>query len=101
VDLLVSRHVTPPMIVVAPDVNAGWLRDSECLDEVGGAQVATYLVNASSGAVRRVQRLAGLFARRGIPTQFRIQRGQGHTWAEARVGLPWGLLFAARHLAAS
>jgi enterochelin esterase-like enzyme len=197
VDLLVSRHVIPPMIVVAPDVNAGWLRDSECLDAVGGAQVATYLVrdvvgwadrhlrtlpdrghrvlggmsmggfcaldvglhhqelfgtllafqpygdpgrdaarallagrqrlvaahtpsqyaawipvpqplsvyldtgNASSGAVRRVQRLAGLFARRGIPTQFRIQRGQGHTWGEARAGLPWGLLFAARHLAAS
>lgn len=35
--------------------------------------------------------LADLFDRRGIRTHFQIEAGQGHTWSEARAGLPYGL----------
>ena len=42
-DVLIAAHLVRPMIVVAPDVNGQGLRDSECLDAVGGPQVETYL----------------------------------------------------------
>lgn len=40
---LIADRQIPPMIAVTPDANGGWLHDSECLNQVGGPQVATYL----------------------------------------------------------
>lgn len=42
-DALIGAHLVRPLIAVAPEVNGGWLHDSECLDEVGGPHVATFL----------------------------------------------------------
>ena len=53
--------------------------------------------DASRAEVRRVRALYQLIAARKLDAAFRIETGQSHTWLEARAGLPWGLLFAARH----
>ncbi len=42
-DDLIDRNKLDPYIVVLPDVNGGYSRDTECQDIVGGAQVQTYL----------------------------------------------------------
>jgi enterochelin esterase-like enzyme len=43
-DLLVSRHLVPPMILASPDAAAGrGLYDSECLNAVGGPAEDTFL----------------------------------------------------------
>lgn len=42
-DALMAAHVIPPVIVVAPDMNAGPLRDTEGLNVVHGPQIQTYL----------------------------------------------------------
>ncbi len=42
-DALLRYHLIQPMLVVAPDASGGWLHDSEMLNQVGGAQVETYL----------------------------------------------------------
>jgi S-formylglutathione hydrolase FrmB len=43
-DVLISQHVVPPMILVSPDAAAGHrLYDSECLNAVGGPQEETFL----------------------------------------------------------
>jgi enterochelin esterase-like enzyme len=43
-DVLVGRHLVPPMILASPDASAGrGLYDSECLDAVGGPAEDTFL----------------------------------------------------------
>jgi enterochelin esterase-like enzyme len=44
-DLLLSQHVAGPMIMVFPNANGGWLRDTECLDAVHGMKLETYLTH--------------------------------------------------------
>ena len=61
-DRLVSAGDLPPMIVVAPDMNGGWLHDSECLDAVNGPQLTTYLVR---DVVPRVDATLRTLPRRG------------------------------------
>lgn len=191
-DLLVSQHVVPPVIVVAPDMNAGSLpRDTEGMNLPGGPQVETYLTRtvvrwadrnlrtvpdpahrilgglSAGGSValdlglrhqtlyggilalepygdpgantlpelggsralfdryspdryiptmhvaRAVPmyidvgsrarpdvtvRLARMLTARGFPVEFRVERGYAHTWHEARVGLPYGLLWLTSRL---
>lgn len=40
---LIADRQVGPMIVVAPNADGGYLHDSECLNQVHGPQVATYL----------------------------------------------------------
>lgn len=42
-NVLIKSGALPPVIVVAPDMNGGSLRDTEGLNVAGGPQVATYL----------------------------------------------------------
>jgi S-formylglutathione hydrolase FrmB len=42
-DRLLRAHAMQPFIVVLPDVNGGYGRDTECQDIPGGPQVQTYL----------------------------------------------------------
>jgi S-formylglutathione hydrolase FrmB len=42
-DTLLARHVVQPFIVVMPDLNGGYGRDTECEDIPGGPKVQTYL----------------------------------------------------------
>jgi S-formylglutathione hydrolase FrmB len=42
-DTLLAEHRIQPFIVVMPDVNGGYGRDTECQDIPGGPQVQTYL----------------------------------------------------------
>jgi enterochelin esterase-like enzyme len=42
-DALIATRRIPPLIAVTPDANGGWTHDSECLNQVGGPQVASYL----------------------------------------------------------
>jgi len=42
-DFLLAHGTITPFIVVLPDVNGGYTRDTECQDIVGGPQVQTYL----------------------------------------------------------
>jgi S-formylglutathione hydrolase FrmB len=50
-DDLVDHHAIEPFIVVLPDVNGGYRRDTECQDIVGGPQVQTYLTYDVTGWV--------------------------------------------------
>jgi S-formylglutathione hydrolase FrmB len=50
-DLLLSRHDTGPMIIVFPTANAGWLRDTECLNAVHGLKLETYLTRTMVQAI--------------------------------------------------
>jgi enterochelin esterase-like enzyme len=43
-DDLLSRHEVAPFIVVMPDANGGFRRDTECQDIPGGPRTQTYLV---------------------------------------------------------
>lgn len=43
-DDLLSKHAVVPFIVVMPDVNGGYRRDTECEDIPGGPRTQTYLV---------------------------------------------------------
>ena len=43
-DDLLAKHRIAPFIVVLPDVNGGYRRDTECEDITGGPKVQTYLV---------------------------------------------------------
>jgi enterochelin esterase-like enzyme len=43
-DSLLAAHRIQPFIIVFPDLNGGYRRDTECEDIVGGAQVQTYVV---------------------------------------------------------
>lgn len=67
--LLDARHLLGPMIIAMPDVDGGWLHDSECLNQPGGPQVQTYLsrtvVNAVDTALRTI-RAAGARAIGGL-----------------------------------
>lgn len=40
---LISTGQIGPMIVVAPNASGGYMHDSECLNQVGGPQIASYL----------------------------------------------------------
>ena len=42
-DALIAARRIPPLIAVTPDANGGWTHDSECLNQVRGPQVASYL----------------------------------------------------------
>jgi S-formylglutathione hydrolase FrmB len=42
-DQLLQAHAMQPFIVVLPDVNGGYARDTECQDIPGGPQTQTYL----------------------------------------------------------
>ncbi len=44
-DYLVQTGAVQPFIVVLPDVNGGYARDTECQNVVGGPQTETYLVS--------------------------------------------------------
>ncbi|HEU0089424.1 MAG TPA: alpha/beta hydrolase-fold protein [Pseudonocardiaceae bacterium] len=41
-DVLAAHHLVPPAIVVAPDLNAGGVHDTEGLDAVDGPRIATW-----------------------------------------------------------
>lgn len=43
IDALVAQHLSPFYVVVAPDVNGGYLADSETLDAAGGSHVETWV----------------------------------------------------------
>ncbi|MFN8035297.1 MAG: alpha/beta hydrolase-fold protein [Acidimicrobiia bacterium] len=43
-DSLIDAGAVAPFIIVMPDVNGGYARDTECQDIVSGPQVQTYLV---------------------------------------------------------
>jgi len=45
------------------------------------------------------RRLAAVLTERGQTVELREERGQGHTWAMVRAGLPYGLTFLSEHLA--
>lgn len=57
--------------------------------------------DADPAELRRVRALYDLIRQRGWDAEFRVEPGQGHNWYEARAGLPWALLFAARHFTES
>lgn len=42
---MIRAHEIKPAIVVMPDASGTWTRDSECLNQVGGPQDATYLTS--------------------------------------------------------
>jgi enterochelin esterase-like enzyme len=42
-DKLIQDRLVEPMIAVAPDASGGWVHDSEMVNQVGGAQLETYL----------------------------------------------------------
>jgi enterochelin esterase-like enzyme len=44
-DYLIDTHAVQPFIVVLPDVNGGYSRDTECQNIVGGPQTENYLVD--------------------------------------------------------
>lgn len=50
-DDLTRARLIPPMIAVTPDANGSWFHDSECLNQVHGPQVATYLTHTVVHAV--------------------------------------------------
>src|SRR5882724_5644376 len=50
-DDLLDRHQIAPFIVVMPDVNGGYRRDTECEDVAGGPRTQTYLVTDVVGFV--------------------------------------------------
>jgi enterochelin esterase-like enzyme len=50
-DTMIADHLIPPMIVVAPNANGGWLHDSEMLNQVHGPQTETYLTRTVVGYV--------------------------------------------------
>jgi enterochelin esterase-like enzyme len=50
-DDLIDHSRIDPFIVVLPDVNGGYRRDTECQDIVGGPQVQTYLTYDVTGSV--------------------------------------------------
>ena len=52
----------------------------------------------SSGAATTIQRIANQLRGRGLPVQFQVEPGQGHTWKEAQAGIPYGLLYVAKQL---
>lgn len=41
-DQMIAAGLVPPMLVVAPDMNGGPVRDGECLDAAGGPQVESW-----------------------------------------------------------
>lgn len=57
--------------------------------------------DASPAELARVRALYRLVAARHLDSTLRIEAGQAHTWIEARIGLPWGLLFAAQRFTAA
>lgn len=62
-------------------------------------QSAIYLdVGTGTGDVGRVASLARILHARGLDVLLRLERGQGHTWAEATAGMPYALAFAASRL---
>ncbi|HEY3683162.1 MAG TPA: alpha/beta hydrolase-fold protein [Streptosporangiaceae bacterium] len=61
-DNLTSARLIPPMIAVTPDANGSWFHDSECLNQVHGPQVATYLTHTVVDTVQH--RYRALTARR-------------------------------------
>lgn len=60
------------------------------------AALPTYLDVGSRGSTASARGLAQQLADRGQTVLFRVNAGQGHTWAEVRAGLPYALAFAAR-----
>jgi enterochelin esterase-like enzyme len=65
-DDLIDHHKIEPFIVVLPDVNGGYGRDTECQDIVGGAQVQTYLTYDVTAWIDRHYRTIATPARRAI-----------------------------------
>ena len=56
-DTLISAKMIPPMIAVTPDANGAWFHDAECLNQVHGPQVRTYLTRTVVHAVQRRYRV--------------------------------------------
>lgn len=66
-DALIGARAVPPMIVVAPDANGGFLHDSECLNAPpGGPQIGTYLTRDVVRYVDRHFRTIRSRAARGV-----------------------------------
>lgn len=64
-------------------------------------QLSVYVdVGSATGDEARVESLARIFSARGLDVVLRLEAGQGHTWAEARDGLPYALAFAASRFGA-
>lgn len=56
-DDLTAARLIPPMIAVTPDANGSWFHDSECLNQVRGPQVRTYLTRTVVHTVQRRYRV--------------------------------------------
>jgi len=65
-DYLLAHGTIAPFIVVLPDVNGGYTRDTECQDIVGGPQVQTYLTDDVTGWVDHHFRTIATSAGRAI-----------------------------------
>jgi enterochelin esterase-like enzyme len=65
-------------------------------------QMAVFLDAGSDDqeGLREVRRLAAELADRGQVVAMRVAAGSGHTWREARLELPYSLIFADQHLGA-
>jgi enterochelin esterase-like enzyme len=65
-------------------------------------QMAVFLDAGSDDqeGLREVRRLAVELADRGQVVAMRVAAGSGHTWREARLELPYSLIFADQHLGA-
>ncbi len=61
-------------------------------------QEPTFLDVGSKSGAASTSRLARQLRGRGQPVYFRVEAGQGHTWTEARLGVAYGLAWAARQL---
>lgn len=64
--LLAARRLVGPMIIAMPDANGGWMHDSECLNQPGGPQVATYLTSSVVAAMDQTFRTIPTAAGRAI-----------------------------------
>ncbi len=65
-DYLLAHEIITPFIVVLPDVNGGYTRDTECQNIVGGPQVQTYLTYDVTGWVDHHYRTIATPAGRAI-----------------------------------
>ncbi len=65
-DYLLAHEVITPFIVVLPDVNGGYTRDTECQNIVGGPQVQTYLTYDVTSWIDRHYRTIATPAGRAI-----------------------------------
>jgi enterochelin esterase-like enzyme len=65
-DALIRQRLIEPMIAVAPDANAGWIHDSEMVNQVNGPQLETYLTKTVPQTIDSKYRTISDRSARGI-----------------------------------